>query len=144
VSRLKGLGETMAAQLKEATMDPKKRTLLRVKTVAEEQNATEKSVERPIGSKPEARFEFIQERAGFADDASGASSHLRGCRPSAPEPRATRPSRRRKMPAWDYLKTLSVAVIRPISGLAEQYWPSFLAFSTNLSKLITGGSLSLR
>ncbi len=68
VSRFKGLGEMMAAQLKETTMDPKKRTLLRVKLVADDQKATEKSVERLMGTKPEARFEFIQERAEFADE----------------------------------------------------------------------------
>ncbi|HTP90412.1 MAG TPA: DNA topoisomerase IV subunit B [Xanthobacteraceae bacterium] len=70
VSRFKGLGEMMAAQLKETTMDPKKRTLLRIVLVADEQKATEKSVERLMGTKPEARFEFIQERAEFADEAS--------------------------------------------------------------------------
>jgi topoisomerase IV subunit B len=67
VSRFKGLGEMMASQLKETTMDPKKRTLLRVKLLADEQKATERSVERLMGTKPEARFEFIQERAEFAD-----------------------------------------------------------------------------
>jgi topoisomerase-4 subunit B len=39
ISRFKGLGEMMAAQLKETTMDPKKRTLLRVKLVADDQKA---------------------------------------------------------------------------------------------------------
>ena len=68
VSRFKGLGEMMAAQLKETTMDPKKRTLLRVMLVAEDRKDTEKSVERLMGTKAEARFEFIQERAEFADD----------------------------------------------------------------------------
>jgi topoisomerase IV subunit B len=68
VSRFKGLGEMMAAQLKETTMDPRKRTLLRVVLVADEQKATEKSVERLMGTKPEARFAFIQERAEFADE----------------------------------------------------------------------------
>jgi topoisomerase-4 subunit B len=68
VSRFKGLGEMMAAQLKETTMDPRKRTLLRVVLAAEEQNATDKSVERLMGTKPEARFEFIQERAEFASE----------------------------------------------------------------------------
>jgi topoisomerase-4 subunit B len=67
-SRFKGLGEMMAAQLKETTMDPKKRTLLQVKLLADDQKATEKSVERLMGTKPEARFEFIQERAEFADE----------------------------------------------------------------------------
>ncbi len=70
ISRFKGLGEMMAAQLKETTMDPKKRTLLQVTLVADEQKATEKSVERLMGTKPEARFEFIQERAEFADEAA--------------------------------------------------------------------------
>ena len=70
VSRFKGLGEMMAAQLKETTMDPRKRTLLRVMLVAEDRKDTEKSVERLMGTKAEARFEFIQERAEFADDAA--------------------------------------------------------------------------
>jgi topoisomerase IV subunit B len=70
VSRFKGLGEMMASQLKETTMDPNKRTLLRVMLVADDQKATEKSVERLMGTKPEARFEFIQERAEFAHEDS--------------------------------------------------------------------------
>ena len=69
VSRFKGLGEMMAAQLKETTMDPGKRTLLRVKLVAEDLKPTDKAVERLMGNKPESRFEFIQERAEFAGEA---------------------------------------------------------------------------
>jgi topoisomerase IV subunit B len=68
VSRFKGLGEMMAAQLKETTMDPKKRTLLQVKVTEDERKSTDKSVERLMGNKPELRFEFIQERAEFAAD----------------------------------------------------------------------------
>jgi topoisomerase-4 subunit B len=68
ISRFKGLGEMMASQLKETTMDPKKRTLLRVMVVEDERKATDGSVERLMGNKPEARFEFIQERAEFADE----------------------------------------------------------------------------
>jgi len=68
VSRFKGLGEMMPAQLKETTMDPKKRTLLRVMLVTEDRGDTEKSVERLMGTKAEARFEFIQERAEFASE----------------------------------------------------------------------------
>jgi topoisomerase IV subunit B len=56
----------MAAQLKETTMDPRKRTLLQVKVVEDERKNTDKSVERLMGNKPEMRFEFIQERAEFA------------------------------------------------------------------------------
>jgi topoisomerase-4 subunit B len=58
----------MASQLKETTMDPRKRTLLRVVVVEDERKNTESSVERLMGNKPEMRFEFIQERAEFADE----------------------------------------------------------------------------
>ena len=66
VSRFKGLGEMMAAQLKETTMDPGKRTLLRVVLVEKEMKPTARAVERLMGTKAEARFEFIQENAEFA------------------------------------------------------------------------------
>ncbi len=66
VSRFKGLGEMMPAQLKETTMDKEKRNLLRVVVLEEDQPATSDSVERLMGNKPEARFAFIQERAAFA------------------------------------------------------------------------------
>ena len=58
----------MAAQLKETTMDPRKRTLLRVMLVDDARKDTAKSVERLMGTKAEARFEFIQERAEFASE----------------------------------------------------------------------------
>ncbi|MGN6464164.1 MAG: DNA gyrase/topoisomerase IV subunit B, partial [Rhizobiaceae bacterium] len=67
IGRFKGLGEMMAAQLKETTMDPKKRTLLRVE-VANEQDATKAAVDALMGTKPELRFRFIQERAEFAEE----------------------------------------------------------------------------
>jgi topoisomerase-4 subunit B len=44
-------------------MDPAKRILLRVAIAAEESEATAEAVERLMGTKPEARFAFIQERA---------------------------------------------------------------------------------
>jgi topoisomerase-4 subunit B len=66
VSRFKGLGEMMAAQLKETTMDPGKRTLLRVVLDDKEMTPTARAVERLMGTKAEARFEFIQEKAEFA------------------------------------------------------------------------------
>ncbi|HEX5509770.1 MAG TPA: toprim domain-containing protein, partial [Pseudolabrys sp.] len=68
ISRFKGLGEMMAAQLKETTMDPRKRSLLRVVLVDSERKPTEKAVERLMGTKAEARFEFIQENAAFAKE----------------------------------------------------------------------------
>ncbi|TPI35710.1 DNA topoisomerase IV subunit B [Mesorhizobium sp. B3-1-9] len=66
IGRFKGLGEMMAAQLKETTMDPRKRTLLRVDVIDAEQ-ATKDAVDALMGTKPEARFRFIQERAEFAE-----------------------------------------------------------------------------
>ena len=67
-SRFKGLGEMMPAQLKETTMDPKRRSLLRVTIVEDERARTGDSVERLMGNKAEARFAFIQEHAAFAGE----------------------------------------------------------------------------
>jgi topoisomerase-4 subunit B len=68
IGRFKGLGEMNAAQLKETTMDPSKRTLLRVEIASGAKAATSDAVNALMGSKPEARFRFIQERAAFAKD----------------------------------------------------------------------------
>ncbi|HEX6002117.1 MAG TPA: DNA topoisomerase IV subunit B, partial [Hyphomicrobiaceae bacterium] len=67
VNRFKGLGEMNASQLKETTMDPTRRTLLQVEVVGDK-TATSDAVNALMGSKPEARFRFIQERAAFAKD----------------------------------------------------------------------------
>jgi topoisomerase-4 subunit B len=66
IGRFKGLGEMMAAQLKETTMDRRKRTLLRVVLLAEDREGTADAVERLMGTKAESRFAFIQEKAEFA------------------------------------------------------------------------------
>src|SRR4051812_14592742 len=68
IGRFKGLGEMMAAQLKETTMDPKKRTLLKVMLLTDDRADTDSSVERLMGTKAETRFAFIQERAEFAGE----------------------------------------------------------------------------
>jgi topoisomerase-4 subunit B len=75
VSRFKGLGEMLPNQLRDTTMDPAKRSLLRVsiplaKDEAERREAmrTAKLVEDLMGRKPEKRFAFIQENAQFARD----------------------------------------------------------------------------
>jgi topoisomerase-4 subunit B len=68
IGRFKGLGEMMAAQLKETTMDPKKRTLLKVMLMTDDRADTDSSVERLMGTKAETRFAFIQERAEFASE----------------------------------------------------------------------------
>jgi topoisomerase-4 subunit B len=63
VSRFKGLGEMPPAQLKETTMDPARRTLLKVVALPEERAKTNELVESLMGRRPELRFAFIQERA---------------------------------------------------------------------------------
>src|SRR5205809_919948 len=68
VNRFKGLGEMMAAQLKETTMDPAKRSLLRVVLLADDREGTADSVERLMGTKAEARFAFISDKAEFASE----------------------------------------------------------------------------
>ena len=68
IGRFKGLGEMLASQLKETTMDPKRRTLLRVIVLDDARKQTDGAVEQLMGNKPEGRFAFIQERAEFADE----------------------------------------------------------------------------
>ncbi len=68
VGRFKGLGEMNASELKDTTMDPRKRTLLRVEIGEDERSTIGETVNALMGSKPEARFRFIQERAAFAKD----------------------------------------------------------------------------
>jgi topoisomerase-4 subunit B len=68
ISRFKGLGEMPPAALKETTMDPTKRTLLKVITPAEDRAATSNVVESLMGRRPELRFQFIQEHAGSVTD----------------------------------------------------------------------------
>ena len=63
VSRFKGLGEMPPQQLRETTMDPAKRTLLKVVAAPEERAATAELVESLMGRRPELRFQFIQEHA---------------------------------------------------------------------------------
>jgi topoisomerase-4 subunit B len=68
VSRFKGLGEMPPAQLKETTMDPAKRTLLKVMAIPEQRAATNDLVESLMGRRPELRFAFIQERAKTVEE----------------------------------------------------------------------------
>lgn len=68
IGRFKGLGEMMPAQLKETTMDPSKRTLLRVEIDDVDFEGTREAVDNLMGSKPEARFRFIQDRSAFAEN----------------------------------------------------------------------------
>ncbi len=75
ISRFKGLGEMPPSQLKETTMAPEKRLLLRVlipdprrEEDQHESQMTAELVEQLMGSKPELRFQYIQEHAKFVDD----------------------------------------------------------------------------
>ena len=68
VSRFKGLGEMMPRQLKETTMDPATRTLIRVTVADEMPGETGDLVERLMGRKPELRFQYITENARFVED----------------------------------------------------------------------------
>ncbi len=68
VSRFKGLGEMDAKDLKETTMDPTSRTLIRVTIDEDEPGETGDLVERLMGKKPEKRFEYIQENARFVEE----------------------------------------------------------------------------
>ncbi len=68
IGRFKGLGEMLPAQLKETTMDPKKRTLLKVAIDDVDFEGTRDAVDNLMGTKADARFRFIQERAVFAEN----------------------------------------------------------------------------
>ena len=75
ISRFKGLGEMPASQLKETTMDPAKRTLLRVTVPlaagaggAKAVKRTADLVEGLMGRKPEKRLAFIQGHAHLVHD----------------------------------------------------------------------------
>jgi topoisomerase-4 subunit B len=68
VSRFKGLGEMPPAQLRETTMDPAKRTLLKVLAASEDRAATAGLVESLMGRRPELRFQFIQDHARTVED----------------------------------------------------------------------------
>ena len=68
VSRFKGLGEMDAKDLKETTMDPATRKLIRVTVDEDVPGETGDLVERLMGKKPEMRFEYIQQNAQFVEE----------------------------------------------------------------------------
>jgi topoisomerase-4 subunit B len=70
VSRFKGLGEMNPGQLKETTMDPATRSILKVTlpSAYEDRQPIKELVERLMGRNPEHRFEFIQSRASALDE----------------------------------------------------------------------------
>ena len=68
VQRFKGLGEMDAKDLKDTTMNPASRKLIRVSIDEEERGETGDLVERLMGKKPELRFQYISENARFVED----------------------------------------------------------------------------
>ena len=70
VSRFKGLGEMNPNQLKETTMDPKTRSMLKVTlpSAYEDRQPVKDLVERLMGRDPAQRFQFIQSRASAVDE----------------------------------------------------------------------------
>ena len=68
VSRFKGLGEMPPMALKETTMDPAKRTLLKVVALPENRHVTSTLVESLMGRRPELRYQFIQDHARTVED----------------------------------------------------------------------------
>ena len=68
VSRFKGLGEMDAKDLKETTMDPGSRRLIRVSVDDDLPGETSDLVERLMGKKPELRFQYITENARFVEE----------------------------------------------------------------------------
>jgi len=68
ISRFKGLGEMPAVQLRETTMDPKNRTLLKITIPPDEAEFIAERVESLMGRKPELRLAFIQENAHSLED----------------------------------------------------------------------------
>ena len=68
VQRFKGLGEMDAKDLKETTMDPATRKLIKVSVQEDVPGETADLVERLMGKKPELRFQYIQENARFVEE----------------------------------------------------------------------------
>ena len=68
ISRFKGLGEMPPAVLKETTMDPARRTLLRIMAAPETRAETSTLVDSLMGKRPELRYQFIQENASKVDE----------------------------------------------------------------------------
>ena len=72
ISRFKGLGEMPPAQLKETTMNPETRRLLKVtlpkrnQEEADDRRAVDQLVTTLMGKKPELRFHYIREHASEA------------------------------------------------------------------------------
>ncbi|MCX7888716.1 MAG: DNA topoisomerase IV subunit B [Rhodobacteraceae bacterium] len=68
VQRFKGLGEMDARDLRDTTMNPATRRLIRVTIHEDEPGETGDLVERLMGRRPELRFQYISENARFVEE----------------------------------------------------------------------------
>ena len=70
VGRFKGLGEMNPSQLRETTMDPRTRSMIRITlpTEYEQRAGVTQLVDRLMGKRPEERFAFIQENAASLEE----------------------------------------------------------------------------
>ncbi len=68
VQRFKGLGEMDAKDLKDTTMNPATRKLIRVSIDEDAPGETGDLIERLMGKKPELRFQYLQENARFVEE----------------------------------------------------------------------------
>lgn len=68
IQRFKGLGEMMAQTLKDTTLDPTKRRLLKVKVADEDREETDQIISDLMGRDASVRFDFIMKNAEFLDE----------------------------------------------------------------------------
>lgn len=68
IGRFKGLGEMMASQLKDTTMNPKTRKMIRITLDEDSLPSTEALVGTLMGKRADLRFQYIQEHAQFIDE----------------------------------------------------------------------------
>ena len=68
LGRFKGLGEMMASQLKDTTMNPKTRKMIRITIDDDNLPSTEALVGTLMGKRADLRYQYIQDNAQFIDD----------------------------------------------------------------------------
>ena len=68
LGRFKGLGEMMASQLKDTTMNPKTRKMIRITIDDDNLPSTEALVETLMGKRADLRFQYIQDHAQFIEE----------------------------------------------------------------------------